>query len=166
MNKGAGPFPHHAWWQIGWITDYLLSEASLRSRGGIAFPRGFFTPKVGPHACYGFAPGKIFGEGAELGWGAVPTGHPAADCVVARAVGHDRIFLVLLNERGTDSAVAVTPDAAALTGGRATGWQAAHWLGADGAAPAAAGSTWHRTLPAYGLAVLALDFKVGPNPAP
>ncbi len=20
MNRGAGPYPHHAWWQIGWIT--------------------------------------------------------------------------------------------------------------------------------------------------
>ncbi len=45
MNKGAGPYPHHAWWQIGWITDYLLAEAQLRSDGQITFPRGFVTPK-------------------------------------------------------------------------------------------------------------------------
>ncbi|WP_315817140.1 hypothetical protein [Paraflavitalea speifideaquila] len=45
MNKGAGPYPHHAWWQIGWITDYLLSEAELRSQGKLRFPRGFITPR-------------------------------------------------------------------------------------------------------------------------
>ncbi|ULT40502.1 hypothetical protein KRR40_37825 [Niabella defluvii] len=40
MNKGAGPFPHHAWWQLGWITDYLMSELLLRSQGRIEFPQG------------------------------------------------------------------------------------------------------------------------------
>ena len=24
MNRGSGPYPHHAWWQVGWLTDYLL----------------------------------------------------------------------------------------------------------------------------------------------
>jgi hypothetical protein len=66
MNKGAGPYPHHAWWQIGWITDYLVAEAEMRSNGKISFPRGFVTPKVGPHQTYGFQNGKIFGEAAQL----------------------------------------------------------------------------------------------------
>src|SRR5690606_1090296 len=62
MDDGAGPFPHHAWWQVGWITDYLMAEISSRSNGLIDFPRGFITPKVGPHQPYGFAAGEIFGE--------------------------------------------------------------------------------------------------------
>ncbi len=163
MNAGSGPYPHHAWWQIGWITDYLLSEAALRSRDAITFPRGFFTPKVGPHASYGFAPGKIFGEPATLAWGDAPTGSPAVDCLVARAVGRDRVYLILLNERGTASTATLTPAAAALTGGRATAWTAAHWLSTTGATPAAA-STGHGpvTLPPYGFAVLALDFQAPP----
>ncbi|HZG26219.1 MAG TPA: glycerophosphoryl diester phosphodiesterase, partial [Chitinophagaceae bacterium] len=66
FNRGAGPYPHHAWWQVGWITDYLMAEASLRSAGQVSFPRGFVTPKVGPHQTYGFAPGKIFGAPASL----------------------------------------------------------------------------------------------------
>ncbi len=66
MNNGAGPYPHHAWWQVGWITDYLLSEISLRSNGGITYPGGFITPKVGPHLTYGFTSGMVFGTKADL----------------------------------------------------------------------------------------------------
>ena len=66
MNAGVGRYPHHAWWQVGWIMDYLLSEIALRSNGDIIFPRGFITPKVGPHQTYGFASGKIYGGRAEL----------------------------------------------------------------------------------------------------
>ena len=103
-NTGPGPYPHHAWWQIGWITDYLIAEAELRSAGGIALPRGFFTPKVGPHASYGFAPGKIFGETAELRWGDLATGSPAIDYLLAQTPGATKRFAVLLN----NSAHAVT----------------------------------------------------------
>lgn len=66
MNKGAGPFPHHAWWQLGWITDYLMSELFLRSQGHIAFPAGFVTPKVGPHKTFGFGSGKVFDKEVDL----------------------------------------------------------------------------------------------------
>ncbi len=66
MDAGPGKYPHHAWWQIGWITDYLLSEISLRSNGQIAFPKGFITPKVGPHVAYGFASGRLYGKNVEL----------------------------------------------------------------------------------------------------
>lgn len=59
FDRGPGPFPHHAWWQLGWIVDYLLCEAECRSEGLIAFPRGFVTPKVGPQRITGFAPGRI-----------------------------------------------------------------------------------------------------------
>lgn len=66
MNAGVGRYPHHAWWQIGWIMDYLLAEIQLRSDKKISFPRGFVTPKVGPHQTYGFASGEIFGKEAKL----------------------------------------------------------------------------------------------------
>lgn len=66
FDAGAGSFPHHAWWQIGWIMDYLMSEAELRSEGSISFPRGFITTKVGPHQTIGFADGSINGKIAKL----------------------------------------------------------------------------------------------------
>jgi hypothetical protein len=167
MNKGAGEFPHHAWWQIGWITDYLMSEIALRSGNHIVFPRGFITPKVGPHGCYGFAPGKVFGEPVDLAWGAVPTGNPAVNCIVTRAVGRNRILLVLLNEGGATRVAQLAPNAATLTHGTAKRWTAAHWVSHDGIVPAEAGpdGNWSLTLPSYGLAVLALDYE-GPSSLP
>ena len=66
MNNGAGPYPHHAWWQMGWITDYLLAELELRSDGAVSFPAGFITPKVGPHRTFAFADGSVQGERASL----------------------------------------------------------------------------------------------------
>lgn len=99
MNRGAGPYPHHAWWQIGWITDYLMAEAELRSNGQIRFPRGFVTPKVGPHQTYGFAPGTIYGQPATLSIGDhEPTpNNPNIEVISARAVRGNRRFAVLMN---------------------------------------------------------------------
>lgn len=99
MNNGAGPYPHHAWWQIGWITDYLLSEVSLRSDGKISFPRGFVTPKVGPHQTYGFAPGKIFGKEASLHLpkGMLEIENPKVDYMGAMPTASGTAFVILLN---------------------------------------------------------------------
>ncbi len=66
FDNGAGSFPHHAWWQIGWIMDYLMAEAEMRSNNVISFPRGFITPKVGPHQTIGFESGLIYGKKATL----------------------------------------------------------------------------------------------------
>lgn len=110
MNKGPGQYPHHAWWQVGWITDYLLSEAELRSNGRVSFPRGFVTPKVGPHQSYGFAPGIVFGDLAELRIcdEAVRTDNPAIDYVLAVSKAHNRAYVIFLNNSSSKSAFRVT----------------------------------------------------------
>jgi hypothetical protein len=102
MNKGAGPYPHHAWWQVGWITDYLLSEAQLRSGNQVMFPRGFVTPKVGPHESYGFAPGRIYGEEARLvsQEGLVTCDNPNVEYIIAK--NDKKTFVVLLNDLGEE----------------------------------------------------------------
>jgi hypothetical protein len=99
MNKGAGPYPHHAWWQVGWITDYLLSEIELRSAGNVRFPRGFITPKVGPHQTYGFAAGKVYGTAADLllKEGLLQTDNPYLDYYCAINPQQHKLFLFLLN---------------------------------------------------------------------
>lgn len=99
MNNGAGPFPHHAWWQVGWITDYLMSEADLRSGGEISFPRGFITPKVGPHQTYGFAPGKVYGTEADLIMrpGLVRTDNPYIEYITALNRKKRTLFVILMN---------------------------------------------------------------------
>ncbi len=159
MNAGAGPYPHHAWWQIGWLTDYLLAEAELRSAGAIAFPRGFFTPKVGPHASFGFAPGQVFGEPAKLHWAEVKTGTPAVDYVVVEATAGRRVFVVLLNDTLEPVSARVRADAPALTAGRASGWTHASVREADGRVRAAEDRAEIAVaLPAAGLAVVTLEY--------
>lgn len=100
MNKGAGPYPHHAWWQVGWITDYLLAEAEMRSGGQVTFPRGFITPKVGPHQTYGFAPGKVYGTTADLLLkdGLLHADTPYLDYYCAINRQQKKLFLILLND--------------------------------------------------------------------
>ncbi len=111
MNRGAGPYPHHAWWQVGWITDYLLSEAELRSKGKVSFPRGFVTPKVGPHQTYGFAPGTVNGQKANLvineDW--VKVDSPSIDYILAEAVDGKKKFAILLNNRAQATEFTLTP---------------------------------------------------------
>jgi len=99
MNKGAGPYPHHAWWQIGWITDYLMAEAELRSEGKISFPRGFVAPKVGPHQTYGFAPGQINGAPGELiiRDGLVTIEDPNVEFITAKSPTGDKLYIIAMN---------------------------------------------------------------------
>jgi len=97
FDRGAGSFPHHAWWQIGWIMDYLMSEAEMRSKGRISFPRGFITPKVGPHQTLGFANGKIDGKEAKLILipELVKTDNPSCDYLTI--VSDTKLYVVAMN---------------------------------------------------------------------
>lgn len=106
MNRGAGPYPHHAWWQIGWITDYLMSEVDLRSNGKISFPRGFVTPKVGPHQTYGFAPGKVHGKAANLviREAFTESDQPVIDCILAENTQDKAAYIIVLNNRAQPTA--------------------------------------------------------------
>lgn len=109
MNKGAGPYPHHAWWQIGWITDYLLSEVQMRSNHNIVFPRGFVTPKVGPHESYGFAPGKIYGHSAMLinRTGLITCSNPDVEYILAKDTNNKSLFLILMNDIGESTTAGI-----------------------------------------------------------
>ncbi|GAA4779878.1 hypothetical protein GCM10023231_03380 [Olivibacter ginsenosidimutans] len=119
MNKGAGPYPHHAWWQIGWITDYLQSEASVRSNKLIHFPRGFVTPKVGPHQPYGFKAGEIFHIPAVmmLPEHGLTVGNERIDYLCARSNDKKSFFLILLNNSVDEQKALVTMDFSALLPG-------------------------------------------------
>ncbi|WP_257668898.1 glycoside hydrolase family 97 catalytic domain-containing protein [Parapedobacter tibetensis] len=110
MDNGPGSFPHHAWWQIGLLTDYLLSEIDLRSNGAIHFPSGFITPKVGPHKTYGFAPGTVFGQEADLYLrdGVVKGNNPRIDYMCALAEGS--FYVLLLNNSTAEQTVTIAID--------------------------------------------------------
>lgn len=99
MDRGPGSFPHHAWWQIGWITDYLVSEAYLRSGGKIDFPHGFMAPKVGPHVTYGFRPGRVNGRKARLCLeeGLAVIDNPYIECLTAQCLKGKVVYAILMN---------------------------------------------------------------------
>lgn len=119
FDRGPGPFPHHAWWQLGWIVDYLLCEAECRSDGLIAFPRGFVTPKVGPQRITGFAPGRIGDDEANLILrpGLVRTGCPDLDCLTALSTDGRRLYVVLLGSSAHENRGRITLNVSKL------GWQ-------------------------------------------
>lgn len=156
MNKGAGPYPHHAWWQIGWITDYLMSEAQLRSNDKITFPRGFVTPKVGPHQSYGFEPGKIYDEPADLiireGLFIVPD--PNVECISARSKTANRVFAILLNDRNESKEISLKIDLQKLKPGA----NMKSIMDLTENKTLDTGITQQVSLPAYGIKVYAIDF--------
>lgn len=110
--------PHHAYWQMGWIADYLMSEAKVRSAGQVQFPHGFMTPKVGPHVSYGFAPGTIYGQKASLliRSGLVACEDQDVEYVTALSEDKKTLFVMAYNQSTTEKSatLALAPDQAGL----------------------------------------------------
>jgi Predicted unsaturated glucuronyl hydrolase involved in regulation of bacterial surface properties, and related proteins len=159
MNRGAGPYPHHAWWQIGWITDYLLSEANLRSGGQVNFPRGFITPKVGPHQSYGFSPGNIYGSQAELllREGMLQTDSPYLDYFGAINHEQKKLFLILLNNDDELLNTNVKIDYKKIINNAP---KTASLVAADGKKTnLAASDQWQVTIAPYGIQVIEINFE-------
>ena len=158
MDAGPGAFPHHAWWQIGWITDYLLAEAELRSGGQIQFPRGFVTPKVGPHQSYGFAPGDVYGTQASLmlRHDTVNSDNPYVDFYMALSNDGKRLFVFLLNNDDEPQTAQVDVDSTPLLGREAIRTQLLDQNGAPLSDPSMTLPAMV-TIPAYGLRTLELS---------
>jgi len=159
MNKGAGPYPHHAWWQIGWITDYLMAEAQLRSEGKVLFPRGFVTPKVGPHQTYGFAPGKIAGASATLisRAGLVVQDDPDVEVITALATDRRRLFIVVMNDRKDDRATELRLDITKL--GAPAKVLKVSVVDAGAGSAVSGKAAWPVSLGPYGISIWAVDLE-------
>ena len=110
MDKGPGPWPHHAWWQIGWIMDYLVAEAELRTEGKVKFERGFMTPKVGPNEPLGFKPGIINGTSANLIIikDLVKLNDTNVDYIAAQSLDNKKLFVIVLNSQDRECNVNAT----------------------------------------------------------
>jgi hypothetical protein len=162
MNRGAGPYPHHAWWQIGWITDYLLSEASLRSNGKLEFPRGWITPKVGPHQSYGFRPGNIYGVKADLLLkdGMLKNENPYLDYFAAINRQEKKLFLLLLNNDDEALQHSIQIDYSKIIDNKMVQPGKVQLITADGKRTSLSGNNnWTLNIPAYGLQVIGIDFE-------
>ncbi len=160
MNGGAGPYPHHAWWQIGWITDYLLAEAEMRSAGQVKFPRGFITPKVGPHQTYGFATGTIYGNSANLllKEGLLETGNPFLDYYCAINTQQKKLFLLLLNNDDTQQSTTLRINYGKVINGKTITPVAITAPGKDGGR-IQDNNDLAVTIPAYGIRVLEISYR-------
>lgn len=160
MNRGAGPYPHHAWWQIGWITDYLMAEAEMRSEGKIVFPRGFVTPKVGPHQTYGFAPGKIFGQPASLikRTGLLRQPNPQIEHITAFSPDKKRLFIILLNDGDAPVKTNMNIDVNKLEEGKQ--FRVTKMTSLTPGEHFSTSTSGEISIPAYGLRVFAVDIEV------
>ncbi|MBO9633044.1 MAG: glycerophosphoryl diester phosphodiesterase [Chitinophagaceae bacterium] len=161
MNNGAGPYPHHAWWQIGWITDYLLAEIQVRSNGKVEFPRGFITPKVGPHQTYGFANGKVYGTKASLllKEGLVTLNDPYIDHFAAINKKEKKLFLFLLNDDDEKREIEVNLDPRALIDGKMIGITRVEELNGPASRRWNNTGKWKTTLPPYSLKTIAITYR-------
>lgn len=162
MNNGAGPFPHHAWWQVGWITDYLISEATVRSNGQIVYPSGFITPKVGPHRTYGFAPGTVFGTKASLIMrpGLFELDNPYTEYITAINEKEKTLFLILLNNDDEKQISRIKMNSTHLFKGKTIRIREVTRMDSEGAlTPMNVQGEWEMDTDAYGLTVLRIRYK-------
>ncbi len=159
MNRGAGPYPHHAWWQIGWITDYLISEASFRSNGNINFPRGFVTPKVGPHQTYGFAEGNIYNQKAALiiREDLLQTDNPSIEHILAHDLESGKLFVVFMNNYHAATEADISLDLSVLNPGQSLRIKKVETL--EDSKTLTPSAKYHFKIPGYGIQTLAIQYE-------
>ncbi|MEZ2440372.1 glycerophosphoryl diester phosphodiesterase [Chitinophaga sp. RCC_12] len=163
MNKGAGPYPHHAWWQVGWITDYLLAEMEMRSSGKVQFPRGFITPKVGPHQTYGFAAGKVYGTSADLLLkdGLLKTDNPYLDYYCAINPEEHKLFLLLLNSDDDPLKCSIDIDYTKVLPGKTIKPVACYRISKNGSKKATEITpSFQEDIAPYGLSVIEINYEL------
>lgn len=129
LKKYSTMFPWHAYWQIGWIVDYLIAEADLRSDSNISFPYGYMTPKVGPHVTYGFAPGNIYGKKADLLFrpDMVSCDNPEIEFLTALSENGKKLYLIAMCQSNDSHSCTVTLDLSQLVANK-TGFRSAKAL--------------------------------------
>lgn len=163
MDNGPGRFPHHAWWQVGWITDYLMSEIELRSNKKISFPRGFITPKVGPHQTYNFAPGKVFGSSAKLllRSGLFTLNNERIDFMGAINEESKEFYAILLNDSDKEQQTNIQIDNEQIIKNKAVKFMGAFLLDANGKEENKIDNLKRRSfkLPPYGLKVIKVNYE-------
>jgi hypothetical protein len=156
VARDQDKFPWHAFWQIGWITDYLLAEAHLRANGQIHFPAGFMTPKVGPHRTFGFAPGTIFGHEADLLFrqGMLRCDNPDMEFLSALSGDKTTLYLLALNQSPEEESGRFHIDLSKLS--PAAKWTSEKMLQGEAPSVNRPEGTMKLTIPAWGLHVIAL----------
>jgi hypothetical protein len=121
---------NHVWPHIALLTDYLMSDFEMRSKGAIAFPAryaqgyAYLRSKV-----YGDRPGKFMGDENVHLWmprHVVTTDDPQANYVTG--YGNGRFYLALSNESATARAVTVTLDRERIAYAWGRSYRARMWV--------------------------------------
>ncbi|MFU8892704.1 MAG: glycerophosphoryl diester phosphodiesterase [Luteolibacter sp.] len=162
VARDQDKFPWHAFWQIGWITDYLLAEAHLRSEGEITFPAGFMTPKVGPHRTFGFAPGTIFGHKADLVFRQGMLECDNADIEIITALSEDKktLFALAIHQSPNEGTGTLKIDFSKLAADAK--WTSEEVLLGDAPVIDRATNSLGLTIPAWGMQVIAIEIAENP----
>ena len=157
IERGATMFPWHAYWQIGWITDYLISEAHLRSNGKVQFPGGFMTPKVGPHITYGFEAGTIFGTRANLIFrpGMLQSDNPNMEYLTTLSENGKQLFLLILNQSPKEGTGTFSIDLTKIA--PKTRWSNEKFLQGSAFSIDPSKGKFSVKIPAWGMDVMVLD---------
>ena len=100
---------HHIIVHLSWVLDYLVSEAALRSKGGIQFPAlRQFGYAYFDNLIYGHAPGEVLGQKGAWLWlrkDLVSLDNPQINYLTAHT--RDKFFVILMNECQKPEAVTV-----------------------------------------------------------
>ncbi|MEN3609052.1 hypothetical protein AAH979_05830 [Plantactinospora sp. ZYX-F-223] len=163
-NGGDSVYPWHGWWHIGWVLDYLLAEAHLRTGGKVSFPPGLCTAKVGSHRPYGFAAGRLYGQPVDL-WmprTLLTVDDPNVDVITARSTDGTRAYVVALNQLGRATSATVTLNPRGVEPGRRASWTG--WRAVTGKVARTGDAEWSLSLPPNGVAVLAVDVSLSDDP--
>ncbi|MCC5928640.1 MAG: glycerophosphoryl diester phosphodiesterase [Cyclobacteriaceae bacterium] len=157
VERGARNFPWHAFWQIGWITDYLISEAGLRSSGEVEFPGGFMTPKVGPHRTYGFAPGTVYGQKADLIFrqGMIRCDNPDIEYITALSENKSTLYILAMNQSPKEGSGSFSIDISRLS--PKAKWGKEKVLQGDVPEVKRSEGKMNVSIPAWGMNVVALE---------
>ncbi|MEE8890002.1 MAG: discoidin domain-containing protein [Acidipropionibacterium acidipropionici] len=163
-NTGARQFPWHIWWHIGWVTDYLVQEAHMRSGGKISFSGGFCTAKVGSHRPYGFTSGIVLGQKADLfaPRNLVAMDEPDVDWLTARSADGKRLFVIAFNQTDRLLDTTATLDPRAVEAGKVATWRGTRAL--MGRSRKTGANAWKVSLGAGGLTVVAIDLSLADDP--
>jgi hypothetical protein len=100
INSTSSLHYNHIWPQVALMVDYLVADASYRSKGAISFPSHFAEGYAYLQGrIYGDRPGKWYGEDNVWLWmpkGLLICDNPEVNYIAAR--GNDKLYFALMNQ--------------------------------------------------------------------
>lgn len=100
INSTSSLHYNHIWPQVAMVVDYLVADASYRSKGAISFPSHFAEGYAYLQGrIYGDRPGKFYGDDNVWLWmpkGLLACDNPEVNYIAAR--GNDKLYFALMNQ--------------------------------------------------------------------